>query len=1755
MSNRHRERFDRAPNALACFLALGLALLSPRLVTAQMTTGTYVGDGTLGRKITSVGFQPDVVIVKGDDSDGDYSLTSTILRSSTMVGDSSKPMVLDNALVANEVQSLDADGFTVGSARRVNQSGVTFYWAAFKVDADMSVGTYTGNGGARSVSSLGFSPEYVIVMSSANRRAVHAASAAPVGRSFEFESNAWLPNQITSLDPTGFSVVHDGAAPYANASGVVYHYVAWNDAPPKTKVGSYPGNGADNRSITGVGFRPEYLIVKAIYDNNVLPLLTPPGHQRYAQMVGDATYNFAIGPGANLLQAFQVDGFQVGSALSTNRTFADCNLDGPGCTYFYVAFNAATTYHRSIGTRDNYGTVGPEGLGTTVTATNGSATVTGSGTAWKTANRGRGDRIRIDGTDYTILWINSATELILTSSFTGTTGSGKTYTIARQFMTLQAWEDCISFAVSPCPYFPVSSADLVADNRREVGIAYDDSIVPADPDFTTGVIIDGSTTDANHNITLTADGDNRHYGIVGAGALLDSTTAPDPDDEIRIHDANVVVEWLEIRGIRLATTKGGVRVVGAGATNILLRNLLVHDNANGIRLSSAAGKDLTVRNSIVYDNDDVGIEGDELGDTLTIDNCTVFGNVFAGINGVSSTVAVRNTISMHNGTDYLNVGTQENNISEDGTATGPGSLANRDHTDLASPPAPPQGNGWAMFQNLGVGTEDFHLRDDPAQNEAQDNGTDLSSSFFADIDGQLRVTPWDIGADDVDATTAVKLVSFEAQGLDSAVELQWETASELNNLGFHLYRAMSARGPYEQITTRAIPGLGSSPVGAQYRYQDTGLANGVTYFYKLEDIETAGKTELHGPVSATPMARVSSGGDDTDSGGSTSNEAASTSLITYGDPTANSFRVVKRDKTSAVLELVTEGFYAEPLEDGSVRLEVPGFESLAELLVPGVPVKRAWVEAVAGRKVKLLSVRSGGVEAFTSLRPSGSELPEIVATPEGTVRVAQRRRRAKRAFLGDGLNPSSAARIVSVGFQGDVKKALVELAPLRWDGTKGQLLLARRLVVRVSFHGREPTERILADGVRGRRYARKRSHDRRTVVARLETTERGLHSVRYEDVMRGRRGGRAKTLRLSRQGETVAFHLEPNGSRFKPGSTLYFLSEGASANPYGREAVYELELGRAGDTMPRVSAAPSGEPTRFYWHRAEWEEDRYYQAALLEAPDLWLWDLLFAPVVKSYPFEVSALALSALREPSKLSVWLQGVSDFRANPDHHVRVYVNGTLVEELSWDGKQAKHLEVALTPGLLREGDNLLELENVGDTEAAYSMVMLDRYAVEYPRVALTGDGRLEGRWSESGAAELSGLSAGTHVLDMSGAQPSWLLDTEFGADGLLRFRAESGRSYLAVSPEAVYHPAVTKPRASRLKNVRNRADYLVIGPEAFLRAAIPLLELRRSDGLKVKAVSIEEVYAEFGFGEPTPEAVKDFLSYAYHNWRQPSPRYVLLLGDATFDFKDFLQTGVTNQVPPRMVKTSYLWTASDPSYAAVNGEDILPDFSIGRLPAATVDEVHAMVEKTVAYETGEAGLHRSAVVLVADNPDRAGNFEADADRLAASVLASKNPDKIYLSQLGTAATRDAILQSFDDGASLVSYMGHGGIHLWADENFFNVRDVASLAPQTQQPLVLTMNCLNGYFHFPYFNSLAEELVKTSDKGAIAAFSPSGLSLNGPADLFHQALLEELFNGAHPRLGDAVLAAQEAYAETGAFPELLSIYHLLGDPALRLR
>jgi hypothetical protein len=385
-----------------------------------------------------------------------------------------------------------------------------------------------------------------------------------------------------------------------------------------------------------------------------------------------------------------------------------------------------------------------------------------------------------------------------------------------------------------------------------------------------------------------------------------------------------------------------------------------------------------------------------------------------------------------------------------------------------------------------------------------------------------------------------------------------------------------------------------------------------------------------------------------------------------------------------------------------------------------------------------------------------------------------------------------------------------------------------------------------------------------------------------------------------------------------------------------------------------------------------------------------------------------------------------------------------------------------------------------------------------------------------------------------------------------GSVRFQAEAGHRYLVVSAEGLLSPRIGRVPLSTLKDGTNQADYLVIGPREFLEAAQPLLERRRSQGLVSRAVSFEEIASEFGRGQPSAEAIRSFLAYAYHSWQQPSPRYVLLLGDATYDPRRFLATSWASPLPALWMKTSYLWTASDPALAAVNGDDVLPDLSIGRLPATSREQAEALVSKLLAWEDSGQGLGGNAV-LVADNPDVAGDFEADVEDIRASYLSGRTTTTLKVREMGS-ATRPAILDSFDEGASLVSYVGHGGTAVWASENVWNSWDTPSLQAQSRQPLVLTMNCLNGYFVAPNFDALSEALLKAEGRGAIAAISPSGLSLDGPAHQYHRAVTAEITSGRHERLGDAILAAQAIYARSGLMPELLAVYQLLGDPATRI-
>jgi hypothetical protein len=279
----------------------------------RMAAGTYTGNGSDNRSIDA-GFQPDLVIVKASTTQIGWA------RTSTMSGDSSKPLTGATALATNRIQSFASNGFVVGTDGAVNTSGTTYYWQAFKADsAVLKLGSYTGNGAsARGITGVGFTPEYVAVLSAGGQRANQRY--AGMTRGFQFDADTGQTNRVSSLDADGFTV---GNNDDANRNGTVYHYVAFNETSGSVKQGSYAGNGS-SRSVTGVGFSPLYAMVRA-NDTGT----GRQGHHRSAAVPGSGSQFFTNQANVtNGISSLLSDGFGVGSNAAVNA-------NGP--TYHYLA--------------------------------------------------------------------------------------------------------------------------------------------------------------------------------------------------------------------------------------------------------------------------------------------------------------------------------------------------------------------------------------------------------------------------------------------------------------------------------------------------------------------------------------------------------------------------------------------------------------------------------------------------------------------------------------------------------------------------------------------------------------------------------------------------------------------------------------------------------------------------------------------------------------------------------------------------------------------------------------------------------------------------------------------------------------------------------------------------------------------------------------------------------------------------------------------------------------------------------------------------------------------------------------------------------------------------------------------------------------------------------------------------------------------------------------------------------------------------
>ena len=497
-----------------------------------------------------------------------------------------------------------------------------------------------------------------------------------------------------------------------------------------------------------------------------------------------------------------------------------------------------------------------------------------------------------------------------------------------------------------------------------------------------------------------------------------------------------------------------------------------------------------------------------------------------------------------------------------------------------------------------------------------------------------------------------------------------------------------------------------------------------------------------------------------------------------------------------------------------------------------------------------------------------------------------------------------------------------------------------------------------------------------------------------------------------------------------------------------------------------------------------------------------------------------------------------------------VDVHVNGALIDTVEIAANGPHVFEMTVDPTLLRGGNNELLLVADSDVPAAVSGLYVDRFELEVDRVLSTPEAELGfiARSNATLTVELAASSA--HLLDITDPkkiEATLETDIELGVTSVT-FEAEQDHSYLVF--EAPNAPTAIRA-AVELEEPTGGASYLVIAPAAWADVASQFAAFHAAEGLSSAIVSVESIYDAYGHSIGTPHAIHDFLVDAAMNWVE-KPRYVLLLGDGTFDYRSHMGIG-PGAIAPRMAQTTGGLYASDALLGDLD-DDGLADVAIGRIPAQTFEEAIAAFQALQAYESLEPDDFGLAALMIS-GVNRGADFTSGMEELAGMFPPTLETRWISVDALGIDEARAELALDVQRAPLWMHYLGHGGLDRFDDGGVLTSEDASTLQPPFP-PIVTGMTCTTSRFELPGIDSLAEHIVDPGHGFAIASWGPSGLTMSHDATKLGEAFARRLFSSddSTPRLGDVIVALHhETVPEYD--PRVLAVYVLLGDPALRLK
>ncbi|EDN72053.1 conserved hypothetical protein [Beggiatoa sp. SS] len=237
---------------------------------------------------------------------------------------------------------------------------------------------------------------------------------------------------------------------------------------------------------------------------------------------------------------------------------------------------------------------------------------------------------------------------------------------------------------------------------------------------------------------------------------------------------------------------------------------------------------------------------------------------------------------------------------------------------------------------------------------------------------------------------------------------------------------------------------------------------------------------------------------------------------------------------------------------------------------------------------------------------------------------------------------------------------------------------------------------------------------------------------------------------------------------------------------------------------------------------------------------------------------------SPASEPSEaiVRVNFQGRSTAPPHPNHHTVIRLNGTVIGDEFWDGELPYTQEMRVSSEWLVEGNNTLTVEMPGDTGAVVDVIYLNWIEIDYSRNFKAVKNRLAFNVTGNDNIQITVNKLNqTDMLIYDITHPNAVASvnhfsvegekSDYQATFETPFMAEERRYLISTTGQIKSPPRMTAIQPTQLKSLKNAADYILITAKAFIPAVEPLGALRRQQGLRVKLVSVEDIYNEFNHG----------------------------------------------------------------------------------------------------------------------------------------------------------------------------------------------------------------------------------------------------------------------------------------------------------------